>query len=281
MRETAAVASLQHPVVVRVDRQVRVHVAVARVHVQRDEHAAPQHACVGLADRREHGRERPAVEQVLERRAQLGLPRHDARVALQRRKRLVDPVEQVLPARAHRGDDPARLLEALVDLLLRRTHLVVRTPQVQRVGAREERRERVGELQLVADRQLDVDPLDAVGVVAQARQRNHDVLVDLERVGVLRDRGGPRAVEPELPAALGRHRDEALGAPGGRHAHDLARGAGHRVVGLADDVADQHHLRPAVALGLGRVADGASRSARRGARGPRGSRRRAPGRGSA
>ena len=37
---------LQHRVVVRVDRDVRVHVAVARMHVQRDEHAASQHLLV-------------------------------------------------------------------------------------------------------------------------------------------------------------------------------------------------------------------------------------------
>ncbi len=30
----------------------------------------------------------------------------------------------------------------------------------------------------------------------------------------------------------------------------------HGVFVVADDVADQHHLRTAVALGLGRVADG-------------------------
>ena len=40
IRATAAFASPQHRVVVGVDRQVRVHVAVAGVHVQRDEHAA-------------------------------------------------------------------------------------------------------------------------------------------------------------------------------------------------------------------------------------------------
>jgi hypothetical protein len=37
----------------------------------------------------------------------------------------------------------------------------------------------------------------------------------------------------------------------------LPRRRRHRVLVVADDVADQHHLRPAVALRLGRVADGA------------------------
>jgi hypothetical protein len=65
---------------------------------------------------------------------------------------------------------------------------------------------------LLRQRQLDVDPFDAVAVVAHARQRDDDVLVDLEGVGVLRDRGGAGAVEPELLARLGRDGDEALGA---------------------------------------------------------------------
>ena len=38
----------QHLVVVRVDRDVGMHVAVARVHVQRDEHAPTKHASVDL-----------------------------------------------------------------------------------------------------------------------------------------------------------------------------------------------------------------------------------------
>ena len=42
------VGVLQHRVVVGVDGQVRVHVAVARVHVQRDEHAAAQHPRVDV-----------------------------------------------------------------------------------------------------------------------------------------------------------------------------------------------------------------------------------------
>ncbi len=76
---------------------------------------------------------------------------------------------------------------------------------------------------LLLQRQLDVDALDAVGVVAQARQRDHHVLVDLERVGVLGDRRGARAVEPELLARLGGHRDEAFAAARVGDAHDLAR----------------------------------------------------------
>jgi hypothetical protein len=50
----------------------------------------------------------------------------------------------------------------------------------------------VHQLQLVLDRQFDVDALDAVGVFAHAVQRDHHVFVDLEGVGVLGDGGGAR-----------------------------------------------------------------------------------------
>ena len=50
------------------------------------------------------------------------------------------------------------------------------------------------------------------------------------------------ATKPSPPRAL-------------RDADHFRRGARDRVVVVADDVAEQHHLRPAVALRLGRVAD--------------------------
>jgi hypothetical protein len=54
----------------------------------------------------------------------------------------------------------------------------------------------------------------------------------------------------KLLALLGADRDEALGAAGVGHAHDLGGGGHHRVLVVADDVADQHHLGPAVARAL-------------------------------
>ncbi len=70
----------------------------------------------------------------------------------------------------------------------------------RQVAAAKNASQRVEQLQLVRDRQLDVDALDAVGVLAHASQRDHDVFVDLEGVGVLGDRRGARAVEPEFLA---------------------------------------------------------------------------------
>jgi hypothetical protein len=116
----------------------------------------------------------------------------------------------------------------------------------------------VHQLQLVAQRQLDVDALDAFGVFAHARQRDDDVLVDLEGVGVARDGRGALAVEPELLARVGAHGHEAFAMAAVGDAHDLAGGTRHGVLVVTDDVAHQHHLGQAVAgqraLALGGVA---------------------------
>jgi hypothetical protein len=68
----------------------------------------------------------------------------------------------------------------------------------------------VGQLELVAQAQLDVDALDAQGVLAHARQRDHHVLVHLEGVGVAGDGRGALAVEPELLARVGADGHEAF-----------------------------------------------------------------------
>ena len=79
-----AVRLLQHLVVVGVDRNVRVHVAVAGMHVQRDPHAAAQHALVNLLDGLQHRRERAADEQPPQVRAHFRLPRRADGAVLQR-----------------------------------------------------------------------------------------------------------------------------------------------------------------------------------------------------
>ena len=48
---------------------------------------------------------------------------------------------------------------------------------------------------------------DATAVVGQAVERYHHVLVDLEGVGVCRDRRSARAVQPEALARLGADRE--------------------------------------------------------------------------
>ena len=69
-----AIRLLQHLVVVGVDGNVRVHVPVARVHVQRDPHTAAQHALMDRLDRFEHRDECTADEEAPEVPADLALP---------------------------------------------------------------------------------------------------------------------------------------------------------------------------------------------------------------
>ena len=116
--------------------------------------------------------------------------------------------------------------------------------------------QRVRQRDLVRERELDVDALDCVGVFAESLERDHHVFVDLERVGVARDRRGARAVAPERLACLAASRDESLARPCIGYPDDLGRGTGYRCVVVAHDVAEQHHLRQCAAARLGRVADG-------------------------
>ena len=88
------------------------------------------------------------------------------------------------------------------------TRLVVATQG--QLAALEELGQRVHQFQLVAQAQLDVDALHAFGVLAHARQRNHHVFVDLEGVGVPRDRRRALAFGPELLARVGADRHEAF-----------------------------------------------------------------------
>jgi hypothetical protein len=285
------VGLLQHLVVVGVDRQVGVHVAVACVHVQRHEHAAAQDLAVQRHAALEDRAEGQAGEDLRQRREQLGLPGHadapvlqqveqaqrrvargaDARLVQRRAQahrlqprhalgeRQVDAGQQELPARAHRPEQLTRLREALLEHLERQPRVGaglvgLAQRQAQRIAA-QPLLERVDDLELVARGQLDVDALDAVGVLGHPRQRDDDVLVDLERVGVPGDRGGPRAIEPEGLARLGRDGHEALAGARVGQAHHLGRGARDRLLVVADDVADQHHLGQPAAARLGRVAD--------------------------
>ena len=167
-----------------------------------------------------------------------------------RRQGLEDRRAAPASARAWPSPRPARAVAEQLFLV------EVGVADVQRQVALQEFGQRVAQRELVGDRQLDVDAVDAVAVVAHARQRNHHVLVDLEGVGVARDRRGAGAVEPELLARLGADGDEALAAARVGDLHHFRGRAHHRALVGADDVADQHHLRPAVALGFRRVADG-------------------------
>jgi hypothetical protein len=114
---------LQHRVIVGVDRNVRVHVAVAGVHVQRNEHTAAQNLPVDDVAAGEQRLEGAAGEDAFERRADVLFPRDDDCAALQVAKRRVQMVVQVPPVRAHPGDDIARVGKRRRQLLVGRPRL--------------------------------------------------------------------------------------------------------------------------------------------------------------
>lgn len=240
------VGILQHFVMVGIDRDVGVDVAVTGVHVQRHEDAATQHALVdGLAffqDQLE-GRAREDLAQL---RAHFLLPgdTHGAvlhhvedggfglvdqtlleyrqhlfqaqcgQFALGFTQRLVQVGQQVGPARMGLLQQAFGLVDAVFQHLGGGDVVTLGVVALaQRQVALDEEAVQFGQqLQLVLDRQLDVDALDAVGVFAHAIERDHHVFVDLEGVGVLGNGGGTRAVQPEFLARFRAHGHEALAA---------------------------------------------------------------------
>ena len=249
------VGRLEHLVVVAVDRDVGVHVAVAGVHVQRHPDPPLEHPLVDgdafVQDRLE-GR---AGEDRHQPRTNLGLPAGTQAVVLEPGEQRVHIRQPALPERAGLVDHRQRLAHPVFQQLGRGDPRRLVLPAQGQIAPAEEGLQLVAQGNLVAQAELDVDALDAVGVFGHARQGNHHVFVDLEGVGVAADRGGALAVEPELLARLGANRDEALAGARIGDADHLAGGAGHGIGIVTGDVADQHHLGQAPALALGGVAD--------------------------
>ena len=131
MRATAALAVCSIVVVVGVDRDVGVHIAVAGMHVQRHEHARLEHAlvnrvaaargCGGIPGRRTIAAIRRALRPSRTRaRCGPAAPRTRSVPRASRRRvpgtasgarlghRQVEVLEQIAPARAHPGDEFAR-----------------------------------------------------------------------------------------------------------------------------------------------------------------------------
>ena len=214
---------LQHRVVVAVDGNVGVHVAVTGMHVQRHPHAPTQHPLVNALciPARSARRARPrrwlpakapgsassktrAACGPAAVRTACGRCRAAARRAGPARTATARKLRQQQPEACCTRSSSSSALAMPASLV----------QPAQRQGAlAEEGFERLRQLDLVAQAELDVQPLDAFGVLAHARQRDHHVLVDLEGVGVLGNRRGALAVEPELLARLGTDRHEAFAVP--------------------------------------------------------------------
>ena len=222
MRATRLVRGLQHGVVVAVDGDVGVHVAVAGVHVQRHPDAAAQHVLVDARGiRRAMGTNAAPAKSCCSGFADLRLPRRAQRASCSMREEAAPPCSGCATSSpASQRDHSARTSRSSASACCTRSSSnsalgisPASSPLPSgRVPRAKKCLQRVDQLELVAQRQLDVDALDAVGVLAHARQRDHHVFVDLEGVGVLGDRRGALAVEPELLARFGADGDEAFAA---------------------------------------------------------------------
>ena len=250
------VRRLQHFVVIAVDGDVGVHIAVAGVHVQRGPDPALEHALVHSIALAQDGLESAAAKNVLQRCAQLCLPAGTQAVVLQLGKQRIHIAQPERPQTAHLGDQGQGLRHAVFQQFGRRNLTGVVVLANRQMAAGKEIFEFVAQRNLVAQAQLNVDALNAVGVFGHARQRDHHVFVDLEGVGVLADGRRTLAIKPELLARIGADGDKAFAAARVGDAHHFRGGARHGVGVITGNVAKQHHLGQAAAFGFGGVTNG-------------------------
>ena len=252
------VRGLQHFIVVGVDGNIGVHIAVAGMHVQRYPDAALEHLLVGIVQglaQRLEGRTRKDLGQWL---LELGLPARTQPVVLQLGEQRGHAVQPALPEPPHLGHQSQCLLHTVFEQFGAGNIAGIVALAQWQVGVLEEMAQLVAELELVAQRQLDIDALDAVGVLGHARQRNHHVFIDLEGVGMARNGCRALAVQPELLASFRTDGNKTFAVARIGNAHHFTGHAGHFVGIVAGDIAQQHHLgQMAVALlALGRVTHG-------------------------
>src|SRR5690606_33884604 len=151
-------------------------------------------------------------------------------------KRRIEILVEIRPACARRRQDLPRLLLPLADQLGARYILQLRIVDLaEHQLACEQLIERIEQLQLVLERQLDVDALDRIGVVTHALERNHHVLVYLEGVRVAGNRRSARTIQPELPARIGADGEDPLSRAAVRNANHLGGGAGNGRLVVSDD----------------------------------------------
>ncbi|OIQ78441.1 hypothetical protein GALL_398520 [mine drainage metagenome] len=271
-----SVGFLQHAVIVGIDRDVGMHVAVAGMHVQGNEHAALEHGFVDFIQPVENLMVLAAGKNLVQRFAHFTLPGHPQVVLLHRTEhrrqlahaglrhqfhsplaefaqRRIEAIQHLVPVRTGVLDQRQGLLAAGFDPL--RVGLSIFVLH-QRQFAVQKALQRIEQFQLVADGQLDVDALDAVGVIPQARQRNDHILVDLEGIGMLRDGCGAGTVQPEFLARIGADGNEAFASACVGQAHDMRCRFADGVLVIAGDVGYQYHLGTLRTVGLGGVTDG-------------------------
>ena len=161
-----------------------------------------------------------------------------------------------MPQAAHTGDHGQCLLDPFLQQLRGRTLEFIVHGRHRQLALAQQIAQGIAQSDFVAQRQLYIDALNAVGVLGHARQRNDHVFVDLERVGVPADGRRAFAVQPEFFARLGADGDKTFAAAGVGQAHHFRRDARHVVGVVTGDIAEQHHFRQTAALGFGGVAHG-------------------------
>ena len=262
-----------HGRVLRMHRDIGVHIAVTGVHVQGDEQPFITNALVNGAQFLAQGLELfageglvqqlndfppvgdddlPPEQEVQQGVAGAGFAFAQAEAVGELFRRFIQVLQQVFPA----GGPLAHVPDQLVDLLQQDFPLLAGFPRVQPAGLFQPVADGLDDAQLVADGFDDVQPLHAPVVGRQVLQWNDHILVDLEGVGMGGDGGGTGAVQPETLAGLGADGDEAFAAALIGQAHDMAGGQPQRGLVIADEVGQQHHLGSLLSGGLGGVAHG-------------------------
>ena len=75
---------LEHRIIVRVDRDIGMHIAITGMHMQGDKQPAFQNALMGCVDVRANRIKRPPIKQLHKRLTRFGFPGHAQAVTLQR-----------------------------------------------------------------------------------------------------------------------------------------------------------------------------------------------------
>ena len=171
---------LQHGVVVAVDGDVGMHIAVTGVHMQRRPGATAQHLLVDAFDLAQNGRKRGAGKQRLEGLEYLGFPTGAQALVLQLVKVAaaglatigllcqIQLVEPLLPLRPHLGQLGQRLLHPVVQQLSAGDLTGIVGLAQRQVAVGQKRLQPIQQFKLGAQAQLDIDALDAQGVLTHA-----------------------------------------------------------------------------------------------------------------
>ena len=105
-------------------------------------------------------------------------------------------------------------------------------------------------------RQLDIDTLHAIAIVAHARQRNHHVFIQFEGVGMFGNRGGACTIQPEFFACFGRNSNKTFATAQIGQPDNFRCGLGDRIFIITHHVGQQYHFWSCCPFGFGRVAHG-------------------------